>query len=186
VITDRDVLEENKLLVSIWRLLTSRTMLNDHARLGMDHEMFLHMRTLSDMQVHRAVDCTSPLLRFAQPDDVVIRLLDSTVARKHASHIRDDVDSLVADVNYVFLTNRWSASRNSPIQAQCALGLSTTLCAALHDCTVSDLKRAASSDIRLWKVAPHTKFFFHTSLNPTLQQANRTIHAACANAGLVY
>ncbi len=185
MVSERDVVEENRLVFEIWKLLTSRAVLNDHARLGIDHDMFTKVRSLDQMQMLRALDCDTPLLRFAQPDDVIARLLDHSESKKFSTHIRDEIDTLVMDVNLVFLTNRWSAARTSAIHAECALGMSAPLIARIRNCTVTDLRRAANSDIRLWKIAPHSMFFFHTALNPTLQQSNRTFHATCASSELI-
>lgn len=76
MVSERDVVEkETSWFWELWKLLTSRAVSNDHARLGIDHDMFAKVRSLDQMQMLRALDCDTPLLRFAQPDDVITPML---------------------------------------------------------------------------------------------------------------
>ncbi len=185
MLRDRDVIEENMhLLLRKWRHISIRSALNDPARLGMAPEMAHELRSLDEIQVRRAADCATPLFRFAQPDEVLIKVLRCEDQRDYSSHLRDEVDEIVEESNLMLLMNRWNGARVSPVHSQCVLAMSGPLIDALKEATVSDLKQAARRGIRLAKLAPRPRYLFHAGRNPSLQRSNRTILAVCTASGV--
>lgn len=187
MVSDRDVTEENAtLLMRRWRHVTSRAALNDPARLGMDPTVTAELRALDEIQVMRAADCSAPLFRFSQPDDVVTKVLQPDTSHEFAVPLRDAVDAIVEEENHVFLMNRWSAARVSVVHSQCLLGLSTRVIDVLRNATVNDIRQAASRGIRLAKLSPKANYLFHAGRNISMQRSNRTFLAVCAGSGLAH
>jgi hypothetical protein len=183
--SDNDVRDENRqLLLRRWNFIVSGAPLSDAARLGMDPGCVSQLRTLVKLQVDRAADCTSPLFRFSQPDDVLARLLrPDGPGPTPGSSPRDEVDAIVAEENQLVLTNRWSAVRVSAVHSQCVFGLSASLVQTLQAATLSDILMAARRGLRLVKLAVGARYFFHAALNPTLHTSHRTVLAVCSTSG---
>ncbi len=183
--SDIDVRDENRqLLLRRWNFIVSGAPLSDAARLGMDPGCVSQLRTLVELQIERAADCSSPLFRFSQPDDVLARVLRlDEHGTTPVSSPRDEVEAIVAEENQLVLTNRWSAVRMSAVHSQCVFGLSASLVQTLQAATLSEILQAARRGLRLVKLAVGARYFFHAGLNPTLHTSHRTVLAVCSTSG---
>lgn len=178
---DRDLVEENlSLLLPRWKLVSTGK--SEALRLGMDAELTAQLRSLDEVQVHRAADAVAPLFRAGQPDDVFVRLLKSDDSSTPAP--LDDVDKLIQQENHLFLLNRWNMARLSQPHCQCLYGLSTRVIEALRTATLGDLSRASCRGVRLAHLGTRPKYLFHAGRHVSMTTSMRTQLAVCATSRL--